>query len=859
MFYLISGENKFFNGESSAMRRIYFGLFWLLVSNVPCICFGHITVYNTKEQSIKPDSGHHYIIEFVHTARDNQQKREWIEGIKRAIEQTQNLLIEKKLIAPEYKKDTLIFTSFLEQAYYTTKEVLYDVFFHTYTLTYPKRINKPFITRNNQQVGSLGIYLPDGVLPEMSLDILRKELKKQGVSVTVIPDYSLHPMIQLPETCCYVGFDYATYKACKNGTLRKKYEQRLQEISGSTQQRIKTYKELDESKKIEKALALFNVLEPQLQWHLSFPTTGIAVTDSPWKHNYPFLPHQFPLWQMAPQLGAGITIAFIDTGISSFSVEPFYKNNKTVPKLRKTDNLQTAVNYNEINTNLVGADGLNPFDHVIECIEPYLKKPVDSNNLEKQIILWIQEYLEYKTTKKVIDYLQQKGVSELFESSTKLVTHTGQVALQKLTELMSQFTLVSVTDGNKKSQKVVLECLPLAPLVQDKYKTLMMGHGSHAVGVAAGMLENNAIEKNGFEPSIQEGIYGIAPQAHVVMIKAFSDTATTHQSTMIAGLLKAAELQAQIVNMSLKIADYNDRTTEYSKSLTAAIEKIPYCVAASGNDGDPTKQGHAGPGLHVEAYPARLDGIAFDVGAFAYNHSTGMCPIPAFSQYQLSGIDSKHQEQPVSIGPKFLAPGYNIISSGLLPEQKENSAAVMMHGTSTAAPQISGFLALMLSEFGDEFTRDQYLKVCYSSGIKLMDSPEWKERSIFGALDMRTVLFTLHVLRVIKKSSEHNKQYLENNFDHCVVLLHDLLFSMVDNSFRNNFCHFYKEVQKQFDKKIEKQVPDQLLYDFNKAIQYCAQEVLIKINSSTTKKVLFDNVHPAVHNRIQAALKNTGR
>lgn len=838
------------------MKRIHSWLILVFFGAIN-ICYTHITVYKPKEQAIPIDVGHHYLIEFTHTPADEKQRAQWVEGIKRAIDQTRKILIEKKLIAPEYKEDFLIFNTVFEKLYNKVKEVVYDVFFHTHALTYPKQINKPFLTRRNEQAGSLSVYLPDGVSPEISLDILRKELKKQGVSVIVLPDNPIHPMFELPDSGYYIGFDYPTYSSCKNGNLRKKYKNRLNEIVGSTQQRIKTYKELDELKKIEKVLALFDNIEPQLGWHQSFPTTGIIVKNSPWKHNYPFLPHQFPLWQMAPKLGSGITIAFIDTGIASFAIESVEKNNKKLAsQLRKIENISTDFDYKTNNSNLVSADGLNPFDQVIELVEPYLKKPVNTADLEKQVIVWIQEYLEHQTIEQLLTYLQQQGVPEVFEKKSKRVSQTGQVVLKKLTELMQQFNLVTVTDGNKKAQKVLLECLPLAPLVDDKYKTLMIGHGSHAVGLAAGKLKDTSIINYGYEPSEQEGIYGIAPMANIVMIKAFSDTTTTHQSTMIAGLLKAIDTKAQIVNMSLKTADYMDKTTEYSRSLTTALEKIPYCVAASGNDGDPRKQGHAGPGIHVEAYPARLDGIAFDVGAFSYNHTTGMCPIPPFSQYQLSAGDSAKKE-PVSIGPKFVAPGYNIISCGLVPEQKEQSAAVMMHGTSTAAPQISGFLALMLSEFGNEFTREQYLKVCYSSGIKLIDTTEWKQRSIFGALDMRTALFTLHVLRVLKKSTKLPEKYVENNFDHCVALIHELLFGMVDKSFRNDFCNFYKQAQKQTAKSITADLSNPLYHDFNKAIEHCVQEVISSINNNHSKKLLFDGLHPAAHNRVQAPLKNT--
>ena len=54
-------------------------------------------------------------------------------------------------------------------------------------------------------------------------------------------------------------------------------------------------------------------------------------------------------------------------------------------------------------------------------------------------------------------------------------------------------------------------------------------------------------------------------------------------------------------------------------------------------------------------------------------------------------------------------------------------------GTSMSSPMITGFLALMLSEFPDDkdFSRDQLLYVCYDSGLKLHDSSTWNQKSIF--------------------------------------------------------------------------------------------------------------------------------
>ena len=55
-----------------------------------------------------------------------------------------------------------------------------------------------------------------------------------------------------------------------------------------------------------------------------------------------------------------------------------------------------------------------------------------------------------------------------------------------------------------------------------------------------------------------------------------------------------------------------------------------------------------------------------------------------------------------------------------------------------------------------------------------------------------------------------------------------------------------------------------IFHDFKKAVTFCAQKVIAQItllseNQTTHKKQLFDGLHPAAHNRVQTALKNTSK
>ena len=126
------------------------------------------------------------------------------------------------------------------------------------------------------------------------------------------------------------------------------------------------------------------------------------------------------------------------------------------------------------------------------------------------------------------------------------------------------------------------------------------------------------------------------------MIKAFNDNGSTNKTTLNAALQRAITLRNPIVSMSLKITDEVDKVAD--APLKELIDGIDYVVAASGNDGN-SKLLH-----NKEAYPAKFDSVAFDVGAFQYND--GDYDVCSFTQME------------PNIGPKFVAPGFDIFSYG---------------------------------------------------------------------------------------------------------------------------------------------------------------------------------------------------
>ena len=119
---------------------------------------------------------------------------------------------------------------------------------------------------------------------------------------------------------------------------------------------------------------------------------------------------------------------------------------------------------------------------------------------------------------------------------------------------------------------------------------------------------------------------------------------------------------------------------------------------------------------------------------------------------------------PKNVSYEIVAPGAHILSTGL-PTGDDRGGYLFLSGTSASAALITGFMALVLSEFKENFSREQILKVCYASTSFFDDTQECKESSYFGALDLRTALFVLHVLTSIKTEAG---EYCSKKFNNCV-------------------------------------------------------------------------------------------
>jgi len=441
-------------------------------------------------------------------------------------------------------------------------------------------------------------------------------------------------------------------------------------------------------------------------WHYACDTIGRYANPQS-----DYLPHRFSLLDLAPNQAKGVTIALIDTGVAAFKVSGdrrFYKHN------------DLAISYQQLGIdNLNVTNGtLSPINLLIERFKPYCSSAA-LHELKYSIIGWIEQYKINSDEKPIVEFLVRSGTPEI--SNQKELTAQGLKALSSIIKEISTFN-VGLLEAPY-NHYAILNFLP-APYMKDYQTTFLATHGTHVYGILAAHPEKNTIA------------LGLAPNANVVMIKAFDEEGVSSKSVLIAAIKKAQMLKADIANLSLKIADELDTTAQSSHLLEDMIAAIPYVVAASGNEGDPSRPGYRGV---YESYPARFDSIAFDVGAFAVDKKGAF--IPAFSQYELNH------------GPLFVAPGINIYSTDFHPYRFQKSAYIPRHGTSMASALMSGIVALILGEFKEQFSKEQLLKICYRSARKLNNTSDWQERVLLGALDARTALFILHTIRELKKNN----------------------------------------------------------------------------------------------------------
>lgn len=601
---------------------------------------------------------------------------------------------------------------------------------------------KASFIHKDRTLGFFTIKLSHNISVKKALEKLHALFKKQALPVDVMQDI---PVTLHDDKRDNYFFSLQSLKALEDGSL---IEKRLQKLSQA--------KELSEKgpilAKMEQEINRLKQLHQTLYWHYKTPTVGLIFE----KPAYPYIPHFFSLEELAPAQGAGVKVAIIDSGVAAFSVEGD-------PAYRKNENLFMKRDFTKENYNVVSYEGSDPLHNLVNIVEKYTKKEhFDEKKVELALPLWIKDYLVSNKTERIMLYLQRYGSTSLADSRGSL-TGEGKQALTHILEAMSppRFTIKNLKKPPEKD--IILEFLP-AEKIGNSY-----GHGSHVFGIVAAK-PSKAL------PLLK----GIAPKAQTIMLKAIREdqggkSLTSH---ILSAFKKAIEHNVDVVNLSISYDNFEDLPflqKKYISNLTCrTYSLVPYVVISAGNKG-----------IATEGFPALLNCISYDVGAF---NAKG--DIASFSQYS-----SNH-------GPRFVAPGVDILSSTIVPQQEGNSAYGIISGTSMAAPMISGFIALMLGEFKALFTQQQLTKVCYTSTLKLKNNNDWKRKVVLGALDMRTALYVLHILKACKQdyASLNIARPFDEAFDTLLQSIHHIIRNPVEiysqqhldnSSFTDDFNTYY--------------------------------------------------------------------
>jgi thermitase len=213
-----------------------------------------------------------------------------------------------------------------------------------------------------------------------------------------------------------------------------------------------------------------------------------------------------------------------------------------------------------------------------------------------------------------------------------------------------------------------------------KYNKDVRGHGTHCAGIAGAVSNNNI------------GIASLAPNSsfvEITSIKVLSDGGFGSQKAILDGIIKAADINADVVSMSLGGPASGGRQKAYDDAVAYANKAGAIVVVAAGNSSrDANKY-----------TPANCTGV-ITVSAVDEN-----LKIAEFSNF-ITNLDKG-----------IAAPGVNVYST--LPNNKYE----FLNGTSMATPYVAGLIGMMKA-INPKITTDEVYQILKATGVDTQNTPE---------------------------------------------------------------------------------------------------------------------------------------
>ena len=269
------------------------------------------------------------------------------------------------------------------------------------------------------------------------------------------------------------------------------------------------------------------------------------------------------------------------------------------------------------------------------------------------------------------------------------------------------------------------------------------GHGTHCAGIICG-------DGTGDKQT------GIAPDATLMCVKALNDTGNTNASAICAGMEFAVEHGAEVLSMSLGIANSSVADREMLRQTCVnTLQAGVVASVAAGNEGDSQNSNPIPNNVRVPGscpapwiHPDQQENageLSCVVSVGAVNKNDNVATVS--SRGPVTWQETSFGDYPYNPGiglirPDVCAPGVDVVSLNY-----SDNGYTKKTGTSQAAPNVAGIICLMLSK-KPEMTPAEISMVLETSAFKLEDNKNNNSGSgrvdalaAINAIDMGALVF----------------------------------------------------------------------------------------------------------------------